>query len=156
MKRHSTNYVQPSKTGFIEPVESQQANLKIHDTPNVMNQITQFVTLQKELVSLGSKSTKVQFVHRLMIKLPESFSAFCDTISLLPHTPYINTFVGMLQDRATRNKSAQTSNETLLHAKSKGKWKYNGNSYNKPNPRPPNNPTYKELTCHCCGYKGHI
>ena len=27
---------------------------------------------------------------------------------------------------------------------------------NKPNPRPPNNPAYKELTCHYCGYKGHI
>ena len=137
-------------------IESQLANLKIHDTPNIMDQITQFITLQKELVSLGSKSTEVEFVHRLMIKLPESFSAFCDTISLLPNTPDMNTFLGMLQDRATRKKSAQTSNETLLHAKSKGKWKQNGNSYNKPNPRPPNNPAYKELTCHYCGYKGHI
>ena len=99
-------------------IESQLANLKIHDTPNIMDQITQFITLQKELVSLGSKSTEVEFVHRLMIKLPESFSAFCDTISLLPNTPDMNTFLGMLQDRATRKKSAQTSNETLLHAKS--------------------------------------
>ena len=93
--------------------------------PNIMGQITRFVTLQRELVSYGSKSTKGEFVHRLMIKLPESFLAFCDTISLLPNTLDINSF-GMLQDRLTRKKSAQTSNKMLLHAKSKGKWKHNG------------------------------
>ena len=91
-----------------------------------------------------------------MIKLPESFSAFCDTNSLLLNTPDINIFIGKLQDKATRKKSGQTSNATLLHAKSNGKWKHNGNLYNKPYPRPTNNPAYKELTCHYCGYKGHI
>ena len=111
-----------------------------------MDQITQFVTLQKELVSFGSKSTEVEFVHHLMIKLLESFSAFCDTISLHLSTPDMNTFLGMLQDVATRKESAQIFNGKLLHGKSKGKWKHNGNSYNKPNPRPTNNPTYKELT----------
>ena len=71
-----------------------------------MYQITQFVALQKELVSLGRKSTEVEFVHHLMMKLPESFSAFCDTISLLPNTPDMNTFIGMLQDSAAKKKSS--------------------------------------------------
>jgi hypothetical protein len=133
-------------------IETQLANLQIHDMPDIMEQITKFITLQKELVSLGSKSTEAEFVHRLLTKLPESFSAFCDTISLLPNTPDMNTFIGMLQDRATRRKSAQTSNETLLHVNSKEKWKHNS----KPNLRSTNNPAYKDLTCHYCGYKGHI
>ena len=114
-KYHRANHAQ------IIAIESQLANLKIHDMPNIIDQIMQFVTLQKELVSLGRKSTIVEFVHRLMIKMLESFSAICDTISLLPNTPDINTFLGMLQDSTTRKKGAQTSNETLLHAISKGK-----------------------------------
>ena len=65
-------------------IESQLANLKIHDTPNIMDQITQFVTLQKKLVSLGSKLTEVEFVHRLMIKFPDSFSAFVTQFLFFP------------------------------------------------------------------------
>ena len=52
-----------------------------------------------------------------MSKLPELFSAFCVTIYLLPNTPDMNTFLGKLQDMATRKKSAQTSNEMLLYVK---------------------------------------
>ena len=62
-----------------------------------------------EQVSLGNKSSEVEFVHCLMIKLPESFLAFCDTTSLLPNTTDMNTLIGMFQDNATREKSAQTS-----------------------------------------------
>ena len=68
----------------------------------------------------------------------------------------MNTFLSMFQDRDTRKKSAQISKEALSHSKSKGKWMHNANSYNKPNPRPTNNPAYKVLTCHYCGYKAHI
>ena len=55
------------------------------------------------------KSTEAKFVHCLLTKLPESFSDFCGTISLLPNMLYMNTVVGMLQDRTTRNKGAKTS-----------------------------------------------
>ena len=49
---------------------------------------------------MQSKLTKFESVHQLLIKLPESFSAFCVTISLLPNTPDMSTFVVMLQDKA--------------------------------------------------------
>ena len=111
-------------------VESLVANLKIHDTLNIMDQITQLLLSIKKLVSLGSRSMEAEVVHGLMTKLPKSFLPFCDTISLIPNALDMNSFVGMLQDRATTKKSAQTSNETLDHAKSKGKGKHNGNSYN--------------------------
>ena len=77
-------------------------------------------------------------MYHLLIKLLESFSTFCNTISLLPSTHNMSKFVAMLQDRVTRKKSPQTSNETLLHVISEGKCKHNGNS-NKPNPRLANN-----------------
>ena len=62
-----------------------------------MEQIIDFASIQKQLVSLGSKATEEEFVHHLMTKLLESFTEFCDTISLLPTTPSLNTFVGMLK-----------------------------------------------------------
>ena len=36
-------------------VETQLSNLKIHDTPNIVDHITQFITLRKKLVSLESQ-----------------------------------------------------------------------------------------------------
>jgi hypothetical protein len=51
-KYHRANHVQ------MIAIENQLANLQIHDTPNIIDEINQFITLQKELVSLGSKLTK--------------------------------------------------------------------------------------------------
>ena len=120
MKRQPMNYRQRSKAGIIELImlkwtgESQLANLKIHNPPNILDEITQFI-------SLFHWEKEVDFVYHLLIKLLESFSTFCNTISLLPSTHNMSKFVAMLQDRVTRKKSPQTSNETLLHAISKGK-----------------------------------
>ena len=45
--------------------------------------------------------------------------------------------------------------ETLLHVKSKGKWNASPNN-SKFSSKPANNSANKELTCHHCGYRGHI
>ena len=69
-----------SNDSYWEPTSKSQDS----NTPNIMDQITQFVTLQKKLVSLGSKLTEVEFVHRLMIKFPDSFSAFVTQFLFFP------------------------------------------------------------------------
>jgi len=136
-------------------LENQLASLKITDTAQIMEQITEFVTIQKQLISLGSGATDEDFVHRLLAKLPESLSSFCDTVTLLPDTPSMLTLVGMLQDRVARRKSTQGASETLLQAKGRGKWQSKGSTSNTGNFKP-NNPNHKDLLCHYCGFKGHI
>ena len=60
---------------------------------NMKSQVTrQFLDIVDE--------TAKEFVHRLMTKRPKTLETLCDTISLLPTTPCLNTFVGMLQDTA--------------------------------------------------------
>ena len=73
-------------------LENQLGNLQVSNGPNIMDEITQ-------LVSLGRKATEEALVHHLMSKFPEYFKAFCDTISPRPSSPSLFTFVGMLRYR---------------------------------------------------------
>ena len=50
------------------PLENQLANLQVYDGPNIIEHIINFVSSKKQLVSLGIKATKEEFVHRLMTK----------------------------------------------------------------------------------------
>ena len=49
---------------------NQLTNLQVSNSPNIMDQITHFFLLQKQVVSLGSKDTEEEFAHCLIIKLP--------------------------------------------------------------------------------------
>ena len=102
-------------------LENQLANFRVFYCHKIVEQITDFISLQKQLVSLRSKATKEEFVHHLMTKLLESFTEFCDTISLLPTTPSLNTFVGMLKIGLQGELALQVLKETSLHVKGKGK-----------------------------------
>ena len=58
------------------PLENQLANLQVYDGPNIIEHIINFVSSKKQLVSLGIKATKEEFVHRLITKLLKSFEVF--------------------------------------------------------------------------------
>ena len=50
---HRANHVQ------MIAIEGQLPHLKIHETPNIMDQITRFVTLQKQLVPCEASQLKL-------------------------------------------------------------------------------------------------
>ena len=135
-------------------LENQLANLWVFYCHNIVEQITDFISLQKQLASLWSKATKEEFVHHLMTKLLESFTEFCDTISL-PLPTSLNTFVGMLKIGLWGELALQDLKRLFSMLKAKAKATpllINSTTSSKP----ANNPPHKELPCHYCGYKGHI